>query len=163
MDSLDELAQVLCLVRHGEAVGEAENPARPLTGAGRVHAERSGSWLAAMGLSADEIRHSGKLRARETAEIMARNLGVPPDRVREHKGLGPNDRVEDAAAEMVADHRTLVVVGHLPFLGRLASYMLVGDPDRVPLRISESGIVLLGRTGGTWKLVGLVAPDLMPV
>lgn len=163
MGSLDEFAQVLCLVRHGEAVGEAQNPARPLTGAGRVHAERTGSWLAAMGLPADEIRHSGKLRARETAEIMARNLGLPPDRVREHQGLGPNDAVEAAAAELIAEHRTFVVVGHLPFLGRLASYMLMGDPERVPLRLSESGIVLLGRNGGSWKLIGLVAPDLMPV
>ncbi len=163
MDSLDELAQVLCLIRHGEAVAEAQNSARPLTGAGRVHVERSGSWLAAMGLAAHEIRHSGKLRARETAEVIARNLGLPPDRVREHQGLGPDDPVEEAVAELVAEHRTFVVVGHLPFLGRLASYMLVGDPERVPLRISESGIVLLGRDGGTWKLLGLVAPDLMPI
>ena len=88
---------VIVLMRHGDAMSEEEDPSRPLSTAGREHVEAVGDRLAAIVAGLDEIRHSGKARARETAEILAARAGVAPDRVRKVAGLRPNDDVDPVA------------------------------------------------------------------
>jgi hypothetical protein len=55
------------LVQHGEAVTKEENPDRPLTESGRQTVEQVADWAARVGLPVGQIRHSGKLRAQQTA------------------------------------------------------------------------------------------------
>ena len=62
------------LVQHGAAKTEAENPQRSLTEGGMRTVERMGEHLAALALALDRIEHSDKLRARQTAEILAAKL-----------------------------------------------------------------------------------------
>ena len=59
----------LYLVQHGEAVAESVDPNRPLSGPGRVTVEQVAAWAAWQGVKVDQIRHSGKLRAEQTAAI----------------------------------------------------------------------------------------------
>lgn len=63
----------LYLVQHGESKPESEDPARPLTNAGRAAVEQVGYHLFRAALLAADvvIRHSGKLRAAQTARILA--------------------------------------------------------------------------------------------
>jgi phosphohistidine phosphatase len=89
----------LYLVRHGEAMSEAEDPERPLTARGRQEAQRVSAVAARLGLRLAEIRHSGKRRAAETAEIFAGALGVR-ERVVAVAGLAPNDDVRPIAAAL---------------------------------------------------------------
>ncbi len=77
------------LVRHGEAVPDNVDPARPLSEKGRAEVEETAKQLLADGAKVDEIWHSGKLRAKQTAEIIARVLGV--EKVLEKPGLKPDD------------------------------------------------------------------------
>ena len=88
--TFDEFERIVILVRHGEALSKQEDPARPLSDRGRNRAETTARWLASIGLPVGEIRHSGKARARETAEIVAAALDAG-ERVREAEGLAPND------------------------------------------------------------------------
>ena len=70
-------------------------------------------------------------------------LGVHAGHVRQVPGLKPND---DPApmAEMVEDEqRSIMIVSHLPMLNRLASLILVGDPDRLQFQFSEVTKILL--------------------
>ena len=69
--------RLLYLVRHGEATSEEQNPARPLTEPGAKEVEQIAAWFTSTKLPVDEIRHSGKLRAQQTAEIFAQYLGLP--------------------------------------------------------------------------------------
>lgn len=89
----------LYLVRHGEAMSEAENPERLLTASGREAVQRVSAVAVRLGLRPAEIRRSGKRRAAETAEIFAGALGV-----REHvvavAGLAPNDDVRPIASAL---------------------------------------------------------------
>ena len=78
--------QKVVLVRHGDAVSKLEDPGRPLSELGREHAESTAVWLAGLRLELDELRHSGKERARQTAEIFARRLGVSDDKIRAVSG-----------------------------------------------------------------------------
>ena len=115
------------LIQHAESIPEKEDPARPLSDEGKVTMEKVAALAARLEIKPDFIFHSEKLRAKQTAEILARHLGLT-DRLRERQELGPLDPVapvaqwlkEQAAEGLVG----LAIVGHLPFLDRLASLLI---------------------------------------
>ena len=149
------------LVQHGEAKAEAEDPARPLTDSGRAEVQRVARQAALLGLPVAEICHSGKLRARQTAEIMAEHLR-PSRGVRGMRGMEPNDDPGVARDELAAAEEPMMLVGHLPHLGRLVSSLLVGDPAREILRFRNGAIVCLARAEGGWRLHWILTPELAP-
>jgi phosphohistidine phosphatase len=155
-------SQVVALVRHGDAMSEEEDPRRPLSAAGREHVEKVSGLLAGLGLALEEVRHSGKERARETAEIFAARVGVAPDLVGETSGLKPKDDVEVIAEQLETEGRSVALVGHLPFMGLLASRLLSGDAERVRFRFQDAGCLLITRVEGGWRLDGFVNHDLLP-
>lgn len=157
---LSSYSQLLVLVRHGQAKSTEEDPSRPLSVAGRQQAERMSNWLAQLGIEVDEVWHSGKPRAQQTAEILARRLGLAPAGTRQVAGLAPADDVEPVAALLEADRKSTMLVGHLPFLNNLASRLLTGDSNRVSLRFAEVGAVVLARNSGRWLLVALISPEM---
>jgi len=153
--------RVVALMRHGDALSTAEDPSRPLSVVGRQHVERVASWLGTVEWRFAEVRHSGLLRAQQTAEILAWRLGARIGRTARMDGLCPGDDPERAAGELEADRRAVLVVGHLPLLGRLTSRLLTGDPDRMEIRFTDAGLVLLEPRPGTWKLVGCVCHEMI--
>ncbi len=152
----------LYLVQHGVAVPEAEDPARPLSAKGREEVARTAQVLARMGLSVGAIRHSGKLRARQTAELIARSV-KPAEGVVEAKGLAPNDPASSTAAELAEAPRDLMLVGHLPHLARPASLLVAGRESPPAVDMHMGGVVCLERDPqGSWRVVYAVPPDLLP-
>lgn len=151
----------LYLVQHGEAKAETEDAARPLTDGGRQTVERMARAVARAGLRVDRIAHSGKLRARRTAEILAAELR-PPGGLAALAGLAPSD--DPAIARRVVAELTApaLLVGHLPHLSRLASLLVVGEqaPEIVAFRMG--GIVCLGDDAGRWRVQWILTPDLVP-
>jgi len=120
----------LYLVRHGKAVAEEVDPARPLSAAGRLEVEGVGRVLARMQVRPAAVIHSGKLRARQTAEILADALGTR-DTLEEGADLTPNADPRPWVAR-VDERPEAMLVGHLPHLGRLVA-RLAGAPDREEL------------------------------
>jgi phosphohistidine phosphatase len=154
----------LYLVQHGESKQETEDPVRPLTGAGRKSVEQVGRHLARTALFSGGLAvcHSGKLRAKQTAEILASLLGVsgPPLEV---GGLAPNDPPEAALELVQRSNGDLMLVGHLPHLSRLASLLLVGTAEQTVVRFRMGGVVCLGRDdAGAWALEWMLVPELAP-
>jgi phosphohistidine phosphatase len=147
------------LVQHGEAKTETEVPSRPLSDRGREEVQRVARHAAALGLQVAEIRHSGKLRARQTAEILAAALS-PSHGVREMDGLGPTDDTGKARAEVESAQEPLMLVGHLPHLGRLASSLLVGGPEQEIIRFRNGAIVCLSNVDDRWLLQWILTPEL---
>jgi phosphohistidine phosphatase len=157
----DNHSKMLYLVRHGEAVSKDEDPARPLTQAGWLAVERIAGWAAGADIRPDEIVHSGKLRAEQTAEILADYL-MPTKGMGVRRGLGPDDDVRPLADSLAVADRTLMIVGHLPFLGRLVSQLVVGDADRPVVQFEVAGLVGLQFRDGQWTITCVVDPDLFP-
>lgn len=154
----------LYLVQHGESKAESEDPARPLTNAGRAAVEQVGYHLFRAALLAADvvIRHSGKLRAAQTARILASclRLASPPQ---EAAGLAPNDPPEAALGLIAGSSSDLMLVGHLPHLSRLASLLLVGTVERAVVRFQMGGVVCLARDdSGAWALEWMLVPELVP-
>ena len=131
------------LMQHGEAVSADVDPDRPLTPEGGAHVLAVAGHAAACGVHVDRVVHSGRTRAAQTAEILAGALGC--DEVVAVPGLKPNDDVAAAARALVdpAAPGSLAVVGHLPFLERLASLLVAGDPGAHVVAFRNAGLVAL--------------------
>lgn len=153
--------QKVVLVRHGQSTSTIENPERPLAIAGRQHAEHVASWLEGRGYEVEEIVHSSKLRARQTAKIFGSRLGIHAAHVRKMAGLKPHDDPVLAAEKVEADRRSMMIVSHLPYLNRLASFLLIGDPDRLQFQYSDAGVVILSRVSGGWRIEAVVGHEMV--
>ena len=118
----------LFLVQHGEARPGNEDSERSLTEHGAETVSRVADWAARTGIKVDQIRHSGKRRAEQTATIFAQRLDTPKG-VIAVKGLNPNDEVTQVAASLHGEQESMMIVGHLPHLSRLVSLLVTGNPD----------------------------------
>jgi phosphohistidine phosphatase len=130
-----------------------------LTADGRQTVERVAAWAARMGLKVEEIRHSGKLRAEQTAAIFAQRL-QPRRPAASCPGLAPHDDVRPVAQELSDCLCSVMIVGHLPFLARLAGLMLTGDPQRHVIRFQNGGLVGLAREEEKWTVSCVLPPGL---
>ena len=150
----------LYLTQHGRATPKEEDPDRPLSPEGREETERVARVAAAAGLRVDAIWHSGKARARQTADILAAAL-EPEGGVRRRQWLGPLDDPRKAVEAAREEEKTVLLVGHLPFMSRLAALLLAGNPEADVVDVRNSGIVALAETdGGGWTLRWYLRPEL---
>jgi phosphohistidine phosphatase len=149
------------LTQHGQAVSKDIDLDRPLSEAGRDDVRRLADLLKKAGLQVDRVLHSGKTRAKQTAAILAGVL-PPGGQPEAHAGFGPNDPVEQLAAGIADWSVDTLVVGHLPCLGRLASLLLVSDPDQPLLAFEPGSMACLERVPeGHWVLAWMVRPELL--
>jgi len=134
----------LYLMQHGQATTETEDPERPLTDAGRAAVQRVAQRARAGDVRISGCLHSGKLRAEQTAQLLVAEIGVEPS-VEARPGLAPNDPVVPVAQWLRAEteHQSLALVGHMPFLGRLASLLVVGDEQAQVVGFQKGGLVKL--------------------
>jgi phosphohistidine phosphatase len=147
------------LVQHAEAKPKQEDPDRPLSERGRRDTERVAAMAARMGLRVGQIRHSGKLRAQQTAHILGEALS-PRQGVVAVEGLGPRDDVEPVAKDLGMASEPALLVGHLPFMERLIGELVVGDPDKAIVVVQNAAIVCLSQAGETWHVRWILTPQM---
>ena len=150
----------LYLVQHGDAVPERLNPERPLSAAGRREVEAVARLLAGAGARVARVVHSGKLRAQQTAELLA--VSVAPDTVPEvMAGLSPNDPVEPMVRRIADWTSDVMLVGHLPFMGKLVARLVAGDEGKpVGAFVPGTGVCLEQDKANHWTIVCMVRPAL---
>jgi phosphohistidine phosphatase len=147
------------LVQHGKAKSKEEDPERPLTEEGRGEVASVARHAANMGVKVSKILHSGKLRAKQTAEILAEHLS-PEGGVAAGEGLSATDDPERARNMAGAAEQPLMMVGHLPHLSRLTSSLVVGNPENEVVKFRKGGIVCLTKTEGNWTLSWFLTPEI---
>jgi len=129
----------LYLVQHGISASKDADPERGLTEEGIEQTARMAQLAGNYGIGVTRIVHSGKNRAVQTADIFHRYL----DRsiaVGSMEGIAPLDDVRTFAADL-EDKTGWMVVGHLPFLQRLVSYLITGSSEAKVYQFQNSGIV----------------------
>jgi phosphohistidine phosphatase len=153
----------LYLIQHGEALPRSENPERPLTERGRDDVTRVAAFAQRAGVQVHQIRHSGKRRAEETAAILAEHL-QPANSVVALPGLASQGDVERVAELLSRETGSLMLVGHRPFMDRLAGLLLAGDKARPVVCFAKGGIVCLERDPSSrqWSICWVVTPDIIP-
>jgi phosphohistidine phosphatase len=146
------------LVRHGQAVQDAANPRRPLSDIGKREVERVAHAAVAKKVHIDEIFHSGILRAQQTAEILAHHL-APRMGVRAIQGLAPQDDPLVAKVELEAAQHSLMLVGHLPHMSRLATLLVAGDADREVVGFTPATVVCCVHDESGWAIRWALTPQ----
>ncbi len=148
----------LYLVQHGEALSKDVDPERPLSDKGRADIERLAEWLGKRGVNVREILHSGKTRARQTAELLERLL-ESTGRIRQKEGLGPNDSPKVFLDRLHSHPEDILITGHMPFVARVVSVALTGGPYRQVVEFEPGSVAgLEHRDGVTWRLFLFARP-----
>jgi phosphohistidine phosphatase len=140
----------LSLVHHGEAVGPDVDPRRPLSPRGRDTVERLAGVAAERGVHPDVVWHSGKLRARQTAEAFWRACN-PLAEFSATRDLQPDDPPEWIRERFRGETREILIAGHFTHLPRLLGVLL--GPDGAAAQFPLHGIVTLvsENEGEKWK------------
>lgn len=131
----------LYLVQHGKSLPKEEDPNQGLAREGLAETKAMAQLAAENNVQPMRIVHSGKKRALQTAEIFVKAL-EPEAGVIKGAGLAPLDDVKIFAATVDSDE-DIMVVGHLPFLERLVSYLVAGSAERPVVKFRNSAIVCL--------------------
>jgi len=150
----------LYLVQHGEASSKDVNPERPLTKQGEADIKQLAAFLKRAGVQVKRIIHSEKLRARQTAEGLASAI-APGVEVEETNMINPNDNPKAFGWQSESWSNDTLVVGHLPFMTKLVSHLLVDDVDRLITAYQPGSIVCLERTDKQWQLDWMIRPELL--
>lgn len=136
-----ERSMALYLVQHGVSEPKENDPEKGLSPQGREETTRIARVAAGYGVRVNQIFHSGKKRALQTAAIFHQELAVPAP-LEAVSGIAPMDDVVSFGAKLNSDSG-LMVVGHLPFMARLVGLLTAGDQGKLVYRFQHSGVVCL--------------------
>jgi len=151
----------LYLVQHGEACAKEVNPERPLTDQGQADIDRLAAFLKQAGIRIDRVIHSEKLRAIQTAERLA--AAIAPGVERETSGIiNPNDSPKAFDWQSDSWDRATLVVGHLPFMAKLVSHLVIEDENRLITAYQPGSIVCLElNSNAHWQINWMLRPELL--
>lgn len=149
----------LYLMQHGEARSEAEDPERSLTVKGEEETRKISGAAKKVGIRPSKIYHSGKKRAEQTAGIAVKALGLSAQL---GQGLNPNDDVRPWVERISKETEDLMIVGHLPFLEKLASFLICGDEGSKAVLFRYSAILCLEKKEpGRWAVDWVLKPEMV--
>ena len=151
----------LYLVQHGDALSKEVDPGRGLSDQGKEDITNMAAFLARGYVQVERILHSGKKRAEETALLFQNCLALGGE-FSQVDGITPLDPVEGVAKKADDWQEDTMLVGHLPYMGKLVSRLVTGKED-VPLVTFQPGsVVCLERVEtGSWILVLMVRPEVL--
>ncbi len=150
----------LLLVQHGKSLPKDEDPEQGLSDEGVLDVKHIADAAKKYGVNVSCIKHSGKKRARQTADIFASAL-QPALGVQEIGGIKPMDDVA-SFADNISSGEDLMLVGHLPFMEKLVSFLITGSIARPVIKFQNGGIVCLDKDPDTdsWVIKWALMPDI---
>jgi phosphohistidine phosphatase len=150
----------LYLIQHGKSLPKDKDPQKGLSREGIEETERIARVAKEYAVPVSKITHSGKTRARQTAEIFEAAL-KPPDGIHEGSGLNPLDDVT-VFAGTIDSTKDVLLVGHLPFMERLTAYLITGYFEKPVFKFQNSGIVCLDKDPHTesWVIKWTLMPHI---
>lgn len=134
-------ANRIFFAQHGLALDKIANPDRPLSKVGIEQTSAIAQQIHASDITVSQIFHSGKLRARQTAEIFAKHLSVTS--VTAIDNLSPNDDARLITQNLQTNDA--LYVGHLPHLEKLATYLVTGKTEPNIIKFQNSAALCLNK------------------
>lgn len=146
------------LVRHGEAVEERVDMRRPLSERGVAEVRKVAQYLRGKGARIEIFFHSTKERARQTADIIRRELN-PQAPLEEKKYLAPMDAPDEALKELGQLTKSALIAGHMPFLAHLVNRLTSREQTKDGLRFETGTLVILDQDSlGKWIISETISP-----
>jgi phosphohistidine phosphatase len=160
------MSSLLYLVRHGIAEADAATGSdadRCLTAVGARKMRRAALGLQRLGVVPDAVLASPLRRAEQTAAILVEVL-APSLAVEIYPPLAPGQTAEDVLRGLGA-HRGahhVMLVGHQPDLGRLASHLLTGSATITALPFKKGGVAAIHVASLPPRAAGFLAWFMTP-
>lgn len=160
------MSVVVYIMRHGIAADPAPGMSdadRALTAEGVRKTERAAVGLQRIGVKPDVILSSPLRRAEETARLVADVL-TPNASIELFPPLAGGFAVEDVVKGLRPHRqvRELLLVGHQPDLGQLASYLMTGAANLAPLPFKKAGVAAIELGSVPPRSAGLLQWFLTP-
>lgn len=124
----------LYIVRHAEAGSAQTDSARELTERGQDQARSAASWLANTVKEPVVLWSSPYRRTLQTAQLISDSLSID---VISHDCLMPDATPNKVVGELINEHNSIILVTHLPLVGRLASLLVDGSIYDQPWSAAE--------------------------
>ncbi|SKA81320.1 SixA phosphatase family protein [Desulfobaculum bizertense] len=143
---------LLYLMQHGLALPKEAAPEEPLSPMGRELVTKAGQMARRLDIGFDAIACSPKLRARQTAEIMAKETGFPVEDIASTpllKAMNPAVQTVDFLNGLNGA-QSVLVAGHMPNLAKLATLIITGD-DRPKIEIQNAGLLCIECSGHKFR------------
>lgn len=148
----------MILWRHAEAENTTPDEGRVLTAKGRRQARAMAKWLREHVKGKVRVVASTALRSQQTAQALVNDFAISPDIA---VGASPQDVI--SLVGWPNGEGTIVVVGHQPTLGQVASLLLTGKEADGQIK---KGAIWWFRTRGEGLeletlLHAVIAPELL--
>ncbi len=154
---------LLYVIRHADALQAVEDPQRPLSARGHDQVARLAEFFRANRAlqSVTAFWHSPLVRARETAEGLARGLKLDVPLI-ETPGLQSEDLPHAVAAHLTTLTESVALVGHEPHLSALATLLVCGAPNPTAFIFKQADVLALQNEHDIWRVQWNVGADLLP-
>lgn len=138
---------VFFFLRHGIAADRDDpkyrnDSLRPLTAQGHEKMRRVASGMQVLNLKFDAIYSSPYIRARQTAEIVAKSYGLKNKSIHLTENLLPPATIEVLLKEirtLLPESKNVLLVGHEPHLTEMISSLLK-SPRALPIDFKKGGL-----------------------
>jgi phosphohistidine phosphatase len=153
----------LYLVRHAQAKSKQEDPERSLSEQGLAEIKKVAAFLYSQSaIQVTNIIHSGKKRARQTAEILAEYLNITKN-INKDPSLEPLADPQEWSKHLVNEKENIILVGHLPHMNKLCALLLSGDEEKKIVDLPGAGIICLQRNDSNiWIIQWMLTPEILP-
>ena len=149
----------LYILQHGEAVAKEIDPERPLSEHGNRDIRILARHMQNMGVQLGNVFHSGKLRAGQSARLIAETLSPEIQPVKT-EGLNPNDDPAVIIGDIEQMNENILIASHMPFVSRLCSTLLTGTTDAEFASIPGT-LFCLEKADNKWRLAYMLTPDFL--
>jgi len=150
------------LARHGDAIYQHPDDLSPLSTKGEKDIDTLAKFLLPLQLEVT-IFHSGKLRAQQTAERLAAGV-ILNGAITTHEGLNPTDPVLPIANELNEGISDVMLVGHMPFMGRLVGQLINKNANQDVVAFHKGTLLCLQYTGNAeWVIDWVLHPGIIPL
>ena len=144
------------LAQHAESVDKAVDPERPISPSGAETTANVAKRLTEKRIEISAVRHSGKLRARQTAEIFAKYLEVSD--VSEVQFMNPMDDIKGFVNQLQSNGT--LYIGHLPHLDKSISHLLRSEREQGVLKFRNSAVACIELNDGAASLAWYLTPEI---
>ena len=149
----------LYILQHGEAEPKEVDPDRPLSEQGVRDIRILAMHMQNMDIKLGKIFHSGKLRAEQSARLIA-DVVSPEIEPVQTNGLSPNDDPSVIANEIGQMNENILLASHMPFVSRLCSSLLTGSDD-AEFASMPGTLFCLEKSDNKWRLAYMLRPDFL--
>jgi phosphohistidine phosphatase len=160
----------LMLLRHAKSSWSdtgTEDMDRPLTGRGKRAAMAMGRYMAANGLVPDVVLCSPALRARDTWDLVAKEMGASPKILLERDiyDFGDGEVLLNTLRRAAGATKSVLLVGHNPSIGGLAQRLAQKGDRKIRSRLESKyptgTLAVIGLDASSWADISQSAGTLM--